>query len=484
MCAQTGFGKTGSYVASSLISQEPTCIVTANMGLQNQLTDDFACVGLVDLRGRANYHCEMREDYTCEDGHAARCPFKGTVSCPSSQAEMRASASSLVVTNYSKWIASRRYGTGMNHFTRVVFDEFHTAPDQLAAAMQVTLHHKEIEKTLGMDFLGHPECEDFANWKPWAAEARGLAEVEMGIAKQKLMDTDDPKGSWVSHYHHMRHLARRLATISTGAVNNWVVDEVEQGFQFDPINPARYAESTLLLRVPKIVAVSASMRKKTLYMAGIGKDNFTFTEYPSSFDRKRAPFYYIPTMTVDSKSHDLGLLWIRHDQIAAKRGDRKGLGHTISYDRCTEMMSRSIHAHRMHTNKKGEPITNALDDFRAIDPTDGAIFTSPSIGTGYDFPMRDAEWQFIVKIPFLDGRSKIIQARQDQDDEYGGYHAMQSIVQMAGRLMRSEQDQSETFICDDHWGKWFYRKFAHLAPNSFHKFYREESVLPKPPRPL
>lgn len=483
MCAPTGFGKTASYVGSSLISGEPTCIVTANKGLADQLMADFESVGLVDIRGRANYDCAMREDYTCEDGHAARCPFKGSTSCPSSLAEMKASASSLVVTNYSKWIAARRYSQGMSHFTRVVFDEFHTAPDQLAAAMQVVLHHNEIEKVLGVDFLPHPDCDDFRNWRPWASETRAIAEEQMQEAQQRLLDTSDPKATWVKHYHHMRNLARRLATIATGAVNNWVVDEVEHGFQFDPINPARYAESTMLLRTPKIVAVSATIRPKTCYMTGMGKDTFTFTEYPSSFDPARCPFYFMETMKVDVNSGDLGQLWLRHDQIAARRKDRRGLGHTISYTRCQEMMNRSIHWERMITNEKGESISVALGKFAEAHPRTGPIFVSPSIGTGYDFPMDAAEWQFIVKVPFLDGRSKVIAARQHQDNEYGAYHAMQSLVQMAGRLMRKHEDQSETFLCDNNW-TWFYRAFSHLAPNSFHKFHRTVTVMPQPPKPL
>src|SRR5437016_4498757 len=88
LSAPTGFGKTVVYIAYAILTGRPTCVMTESRGLQDQLMADFSDVGLVDLRGRSNYACQMRHDYTCEEGYAARCPYKGSVACPSSQAEM------------------------------------------------------------------------------------------------------------------------------------------------------------------------------------------------------------------------------------------------------------------------------------------------------------------------------------------------------------------------------------------------------------
>lgn len=152
LCAPTGSGKSPIAVAAALLSKVPTCIVTESRGLQDQYTREYEEIGMVDLRGRANYPCTLRDDHTCEDGFASRCPYRGTVSCPASQAEMRAAVSSLVVTNYAKWTATKMFGTGMSHFKQVIFDEAHSAPDALARAMQVTLHHREVEETLRLQF--------------------------------------------------------------------------------------------------------------------------------------------------------------------------------------------------------------------------------------------------------------------------------------------------------------------------------------------
>lgn len=479
--ASTGFGKSAVLVAIALLSKKRTCIVTESRGLQTQYNETFGSIGLADIRGRRNYQCDLKSEYTCEEGYAARCPYKGTIGCPSSQAEMRAATSPLVITNYAKWCASKKFGTGMTNFEQVIFDEGHHSFSALADAMQVVLSAHEINQDLRLDFPRNDYTSDIANWKPWAAKARAQAESEMVQAQARITGVSDPKPSWVRHYTHMRNLSRRLATIATCNPKEWIVDEIEGGFQFDPIRPGRYAEAALLLRVPKIIIASATLRPKTLFMLGISKDKFEFKEFSSDFDPKRCPIYYVPTMRVDRRNPDLRMLWVKLDQIASRRQDRKGIIHTISYTRRDDVISSSRFSGSMIINQKGEAPSEVIEEFRAAEP--GAILVSPSVGTGYDFPRSQAEWQFICKIPFPDSRSKIVQARQNDDKEYGPYSAMQNLVQMFGRIMRSKDDRGESFIGDEHLS-WFLPRYGHLAPKSFHGFYKEVSTVPPPPPKL
>jgi Rad3-related DNA helicase len=486
VCAPTGSGKTAAYIGAALISGEPTCIVTESKGLQDQLLDDHGCVGLVDIRGRSNYECGLRPDFSCEDGYAARCMYKGTVMCPASKAEMVAATSKLVVTNYAKWTSAKKFGQGMDHFKRVIFDEGDQAPQSVESAMQVLLNYKEIEEHIGIDFPVSGDGADFKVWKSWAAEARIYAEDNLRAAADRLHGVTDPKPSWVRHMLHMRNLSRRLAIVSTASARDWVVEEIEKGFQFDPIRAGRYAEATLLLGVPHVIITSATLRPKTMFMLGLGKDDFSFTEIQSDFDPTRCPVYWVPTMRVDNRAEDLAPLWNLFDTIATRRRDRRSLVHTISYDRQRELLERSRYHESMLANRKGEPISETLEKFR-VSAREGSILVSPSVGRGYDFPMDAAEWQFICKVPFPDGRSKILKARQDPlrggDAEYGPYLAMQSLVQIVGRLMRSKIDRGESFMGDNHI-QWFRSKFSHLAPKSFHMVFKEVQIVPPPPERL
>lgn len=476
LSAPTGFGKTLVYIAYALLSKQPTCIVTESRGLQDQLMDAFGEIGLVSLKGKRNYECHMRPQFTCELGHAARCPYKGTIACPSSQAEMQAAVSWLVVTNYDKWTASKKFGQGMDHFTQVIFDEAHKAHAALARAMSVTITEREMDD-IAIPLPTRPAAEDFVTWKTWAVEARPIAEQAMKTALSHLLNgPSQPR--WVRQFIHLRHLTRRLATLQNAHPANWVADDTREGYQLDPIRPGRYVESALLFRVPSVVFVSATLRPKSLYLLGIGKKTFTYQEYASDFPPARCPIYYVPTMRVDSRAKDLSLLWSRVDQILARRQDRKGIIHTISYARRDQTTQASRFSERMYINSKGDAATDLVELFKASDP--GSLLTSPSVGAGFDFPGKDCEFQIILKIPFPDGRSKIMQARQHDDPEYGPMLAMNEMDQIAGRGMRSAQDQCETFIGDMHLD-WFMPRYSHLATKTFKARFQRVETLPAPP---
>jgi len=476
----TGSGKTACVIAYALISKKPTCYVTHSRGLADQAMEDFAGVGLVDIRGRRNYPCGVSPDWTCEDGYAAKCPYRGKVHCPATQAEMRAAVSSLVVTNYAKWTSARKFGQGMQHFQQVIFDEGHLCPDALANAMQVTLGARELEEELGIPFPSQ-DRDLVQTWKTWASAARAEVEPLMIQAHRRLQHSHDPKSSWVRSYTHLRHLSKRLATLSTARVADWVVDELPRGFQFDPIRPGRYAEAALLLKIPRVIVMSATLRPKTLFMIGVGQAHFTFREFDSEFDPKRCPIYWVPTMRVDNRAKDLSMLWMRLDQVLARRRDRKGIVHTISYARRDEILASSRFASSMLINQRGEASTEMVETYKMAPP--GTILVSPSVGAGYDFPKDECEFQFICKIPFPDGRSKIVKARSEDDKEYGAYQAMQALVQTFGRGMRSKDDHCENFLCDNHI-EWFLPRYGHLAPRSFHINFRRVEVLPQPPPKL
>jgi Rad3-related DNA helicase len=418
----------------------------------------------------------MKEGYTCEDGYAARCVYKGTPMCGASKAELKASLSYLVVTNYSKWTSNKRFGQGLSHIKRVYFDEAHNAPNAIADAVRVELNHKEIEDGLRVSFPRGHDSEDMNVWRQWASTTKGYADEALKEAYKRIQDANDPKPAWVRHYNHMRNLCRKLTVLTTARAVDWIVDQTETGYVFDPIRPGRYAEPYLFLQVPKVIMISATIREKTGFMCHISRENMKFQEFPSDFDPKRSPIYYVPTMRVDSNANDLGQLWAVLDRVMSRRRDRKGVVHSTSFERQREIRDRSRFASAMILNKKGQPVADAMEEFFQAGP--GTTFISPSVCEGYDFKQDKARWQFMCKVPF-EPPSKIVKAREADDKEYRGYKAMQALVQSFGRGMREHTDWCENFICDMHMD-WFYPKYSHLAPKSFNKFIKAVSILPPP----
>lgn len=475
VCGPTGFGKTLAYVVAAKLSKKPTLIVVMNKGHQDQILADFPFI--TDLRGRDNYKCGLREEYSCQDGYAGRCPYKGSAQCPASMAELKMAGSWIGVTNYAKWVAAKRRGTGMEHWTQVVFDEGHEMPNALADSMQVNLGSWEINEVLKIDFPTGADIDSVSSWKTWATYAKNEAEDEMFAVKEKINNSlSSPKSSWVKHYTHMRELVRKLSILSTMQPDNWVPDQAEKGFVFDPIRPGKYGEAMLTMHMEHIIAVSATIRPKTMWLCGMGSSNFIFREYPSEFNPDDCPVYYIPTMPIDERHPDQNQVLVLIDQIASRRRDRKGIIHTISHKRKDDIVRYSRYGPYMLFNKRREPITVVLEDFKNSGP--GTILCTPSVGIGYDFPGDACEWQFIYKIPF-EPPSKIVKAREIDDPDYRGYKAMQSLIQMFGRGARYKGDRCENFIGDDNL-RWFLPQSEHLAPNWFKNFFRPSRFVPDP----
>lgn len=474
--APTGFGKTAVNVGYAVLSKRKTIFVTDSIALQDDIMEHGKKLGMVDIRGRGRYQCQMGNDLTCEEGGASRCPYKGRVYCPADNALIRISEANYGVTNYDKWIAAGRT-QHLKHFEQAVFDEADLVPEKLAKALQVILSPNEVNNDLGLDFPR--QAEEITNWNVWALKASLVAERKLFEWKEKVRSTSQPRQAWIKMYLHYRNLTRRLVRVASAHSDNWVVDELEKdgGYQFDPIRPGVYGESALLMKMPNVLMVSATLREKTLHMTGIGREQYDYKEYPSEFDPRRSPVYYVPTLRVDSHAYDLSALWIKLDQWAAARRDRKGLVETVSFLKQTAALEASRHRGSMLLNRKGEPASKVLDAYRRSGP--GAILVSPSFGTGHSFEMKECEWIFVCKVPFPH-QTKIVKARTVADPEYPHALAMHKFEQIVGRGTRSKLDQCESVIVDLHL-KWFWPKYKHLATPTLRSRWKELEYLPAPP---
>ena len=108
-----------------------------------------------------------------------------------------------------------------------------------------------------------------------------------------------------------------------------------------------------------------------------------------------------------------------------------------------------------------------------------ALLVSPSIGTGYDFPYEDCQYQIIGKLPFPDTRSAVMKERCKEDKEFQHYFTMMQLVQMCGRGMRAEDDICENLIIDDNF-IWMINRYGYFAPEWFLQAIVKSNIIPKP----
>lgn len=490
LVAPTGFGKSIVYIAAALLSGWRVCVLTATKALETQLINDLESAGLFDIRGRNNYECrldiEHHDLWKKRRDHALRvdegacnwgqfCAYKQR-GCEYFDDYRKALRSKLVVTNYAYWMAINAYGDGLGKFDMIVCDEAHDAPDQLGSFLSTFVTWKEIT-----DYGLEDPPEEPDDWAAWARphSLRLLAGAVTMAEGLGVMPAG--RRTMLREIKHQEELGRRLSTVSSFK-GQWIMDRDDRGFTWDPLWPGPYAEEFLFLGVPHVLLVSATLRAKTMALLGVPSDASCLLEYPSSFPVARRPIIHVPTVRLSAGSNFLDLKrWVsRIDELLDKRGDRKGIIHTVSYDRRDFLLQNSRHRPRMISHTKRD-LAAVVKEFKASKSP--LVLVSPSVTTGYDFPYRQCEFIIISKIPYPSLGSKVVQARRQADRHWYAYATAQEVEQEAGRGMRHADDRCEVIIVDDAF-KYLWYDRGRLFTRAFKEAVRFSKVVPVPPPAL
>ncbi len=170
-------------------------------------------------------------------------------------------------------------------------------------------------------------------------------------------------------------------------------------------------------------------------------------------------------------------VWMmRIDQILRTRRDRKGIIHTVSYDRRNLVLSQSKYADSMITHQRKNTV-QIVEKFKNAAPP--CYLVSPSMTTGWDFPYDECEFQIIGKLAFPDLSNPLVKARKKADPEYVPYVCMQQLVQAVGRGDRAIDDRCET-LCVDDVLPGFMAKNSAFAPDYFNEAYVSRATIPPP----
>jgi Rad3-related DNA helicase len=169
--------------------------------------------------------------------------------------------------------------------------------------------------------------------------------------------------------------------------------------------------------------------------------------------------------------------WLaRFDSLIEKNLHHKGIVHCVSYKRMRFIYDNSQYREFMLVHNSHDR-QSVIEAFRRREAP--AILLSPSVDTGYDFKDSEARFQVVAKLPFASTQDRVIKARQELDKEYGMYLTAQTLVQMAGRIVRSESDFGATYILDGNW-EWFQNRARRYFPKWFMEAVVWADGVPEP----
>lgn len=487
----TGFGKSLVIAAAAKALGMRTVVVTGTKALQEQYLRDFREMGMVDIRGKANYPCALVPHTTCKQGGSSNCPLVKGGGCTYESARDCARGADLIVTNYAYWVRSLEYPERGLHSMEspvemLVLDEGHRAVEELSKCLQKSL--RETWLTTARLSSYPKDSEEISTWVKWAHLQTESVEAARRSLSKSYREAKSPLR--LTQLQQLEDLQESLESMCRMDSNRWVCEQRKgtnygRVWDFHPIWPAQFAERYLFGGIEKLVIVSATLRPMTAGMLGLAKESYEFREWPRIFPPQYAPVYHyspgkLTRLKFNSSDEDLERWLGRIDDILEKRNDRKGIIHTVSYARQQYLLANSRWRSRFIANTSDPDSPSALEvveTFRAS--SEPLVLVSPSVGTGWDFPGSQAEFAIIAKIPFPEMKSKLMKARIEKNKRYPMYLAMQELVQSAGRVNRTPSDRAEVFMVDDS-VKWFWYQNKSLAPAWFG--YREIKEMPPAPR--
>ena len=508
----TGAGKSlFNFAVARLLDAKRVLYLTATKPLQLQVSQELTSLGLTDIRGQNNYAClavapptgfpdgtgglfgMAPQNARCDDGpcHAGvECELRAR-GCLYFDQVKRALGAQYVITNYDYWMYSNRYGESpIGEFDLLICDEAHDAANKLAEFCSIYIGARELDDLLGCELPPLDAGLDF--WSEWAKD-------KLAQAKGYLEEARVEKSS-VRHIRELRNLASKLEDLSKarewrrgnpgdpnvwvpGASTDWVAEESDHGVTFAPVWAHGYAGDFLFTKIPKVLFTSATIVPKTVAYLGLEPGDFIFNERPSTFPVARRPIYILNFARKVGFNMSRGeeMVWMNHiDNILATRLDRKAIIHAVSYARAKFIHDHSRYKRHMVVHDPRN-IHLQVERFRRMAPP--AILVSPTVREGWDFPYDQCALQIIAKIPFVDTRPAVIQARHRADKEYVSYSALMSLIQSAGRGMRAADDFCETFICDGNIG-WLLASMKAQIPKWFRAAIRRVDTIPAgTPRP-
>jgi len=473
--APTGSGKSLYAVAVARAAWEwrgwRTCILTATRALEDQYAvRDFPPPTLIDVRGRDNYGCQDIPGYSCKAAEdecglsGGRCPYRRQVET--------ATDAPVVLTNYQYWLNVRGMNAGaLGEFQMVICDEAHEAVGEMARYLGAWVGHRDVGKWGGGG--GYSGTGPVDN-----GVRRRLA--LMALAIRRDMPDVPEHGRKTAAIKRLEDLLKNVERVlNLSADRPWLWQAGDKGVRFDPVWPGRYIPRYLAGGLDKLVFLSATLRPKTLGLSGFQRTAYDFREWPRQFPPQLSPVYYWPVARMTyGNTDDWAKLAQAVNDIALSRCDRKGIIHTVSYDRAKNLAREMSSLLPPPIVCERGKVQEAAEKLKKADV--GTVLITPSHGTGFDFPSTDAEYQIVVKLPFGNTSDPLAVAREADDPDYGLYETMQDVVQMCGRATRHDKDRSETFILDKAWPYLWSRARQH-APSWF-RTYDIQAVPKRPPK--
>ncbi len=495
--APTGTGKSGFGIAAASWAKTKPCyggdkhrvggyILTPQKTLQTQYMNDFAHMGLTELKGKANYWCR-EHDTDCDTGallnKSSNQGDDRTVceDCPYKAAKRTMLASGVGQMNFAYFLNETQYAGQLGTREMLVLDEGHNVEQQVLGFTDTVITKKRAEEVQCgmMPFIKPGENAKTYEWlvstfRP--ALVAYMQTLEDQLEDAKLTGNREEAVKFAKKLDsYDKYTCRLNRFINSSDHGEWLCwTNTDKGTKesgnltIKPLTATLFAEEVLFSKANKILMMSATILDFNTVMRNLGirPEQANVVKLGSEFPLENRPIFFWPCGSMSHKFIEETLPNMADGvaQLMTKYATKKGIVHCHSY-RITKYLIEYLRSRGFgpriitHDSEQGSREAAVAQHLERSDPT---VLFSPSCTEGLDLKDDLGRFAIICKVmyPALDVYHK---ARLERDPDWYQWLTALAMVQATGRTVRSKTDKSHTYILDSAF-EYFLTKNQHVLP--------------------
>jgi len=470
-----------NYYIKELVPGSTVDIITAGKILQDQYDDTYNSI--CNFKGKENYDCSGY-GCSCSEGkefnklNGTKCEY-----CPYEDAKGRYMDGDISLTNFHLYLIYAIYSkqfNDMRHSGILIVDEAHEFDDVISDFISIKITESIIkrmkfaeEKEIIEQLKAIKTIDDYNKFLKYMLEviAKTIDQIEGAMGAEKRDAVSDKRDIKIHRITGGQNKDIKLMKIITdlkqyftkitvflkeyqAKPDNWVLetsynDKTKNNeMSLEPIWAGEYLEKYIWSRYDMVVLMSGTILNKQIFseINGIDVSKSVYYSISSPFPLKNRPIYYKPlgksTYTKKEETFKNYIVWI--EKILKKFESNKGLIHTNSFELSSWIQNKVLNTRLLfHDSQNKNEILR--QHFENNNPS---VLVSPSMSTGVSFDDDRSRFQIIAKIPYPSLGSKKNKMRQKQNPQWYALRTVQELLQMSGRIVRSETDYGATIIID------------------------------------
>jgi len=476
LTAPTGSGKSLIALCAGAAMGDLTYTVHSKT-LQNQIVSDFP--ESKSLFGRSNYTCLKNQEVSCAECSStpqAFCSHK-KVDCEYELRKKEVLASKFKILNTDYLLSEANYVGKFSSSPFIVIDEGDILESNLISFISLTFTNYGLRR-LGLQNMS-TELKKTSKFKDRLLEqwinfgTTAALRVENVLKKitQELEsygpDTVNQRQlSLIKEKINVTRLQERIKLFLDNVSSDWILEDREDRLSWRPlwITP-ELAEKYLFRHGKKFLIMSASFLPAHIEAKrlGLDMDDIDYKVLPSTFpvENCRVIVNSVADLTSKKMGEEVPKLITEIKRILSAHPNERGMIHTVSF-KLAQQIYDSLDDPRLiiHDSSNRQ---ESLDLFLAS--TTNAVLLSPSMDRGISLDDDLARFQIVCKMPWLSLGDKIVQARVYSSalgQQWFQATALLSVLQAAGRAVRSETDSAVCYVLDYQFKKVLFQRPSFL----------------------